>query len=239
MPIYHFHPLFIFIIKDVISLTCYILIASCIGSGEFWCGNLKMNNSTVLLCLQHAILYFGVLYNFNYDQIFYLNNLIFFLIGQESTYLCLVVLMLHWPNFCIIVIADDFDRSINEAIKITKYGIHLFIIHPVPIFVCSWCVCVSVCLFKKEKWPRPIILISLYCVLTAYVLISSSDRNNHPQNLIIGEKQDQNLKLQLMVIGVVLHMPLNIWILVRYLQNHLTLMILRKIIKLMHWIEGV
>lgn len=144
-----FRLFFIFIIKEVISLPCFILIASCIGSDEFWWGNLKMNNSTVSLCLQNAILYFGDLYNFKYDQNFHLNYLIFFLIGQESTYWCLV-LMLHWPNFCIIVIADDFDRSINEAIKITKYGINLFIIHPVPIFVCSWCVCVCVSILERK-----------------------------------------------------------------------------------------
>jgi hypothetical protein len=46
-----------------------------------------------------------------------------FLVGQQSSYIQSIHYVLVYTNltFAIIVVADDYDRSINEAIKVTKY----------------------------------------------------------------------------------------------------------------------
>lgn len=47
-------------------------------------------------------------------------------------------------------------------------------LHPVPIFGCSWCMYVCVCVYSGErKGQRPIILFCLCPVLMAYVSVSS------------------------------------------------------------------
>lgn len=56
---------------------------------------------------------------------------LFCLVGQKLTYFLSISICWFYIDltFDIAVIADDYDRSISEAIKITKYGIHLLILH--------------------------------------------------------------------------------------------------------------
>lgn len=67
------------------------------------------------------------------------------------------------------VIADDYDRSINEAIKITKYDIHLnlYLSRPVlDLFV--------------FKWANSIMVICTH----GTKICPFSDRNRRPQNYL-------------------------------------------------------
>lgn len=83
----------------------------------------------VSVCMQDASSYIGigilVLLSLSYN--YPLKLPIFFLVGWELSYSPSNFIFWWSTNltFGMNVIADDYDRSINEAIKITKYEVHL------------------------------------------------------------------------------------------------------------------
>jgi len=93
----------------------------------------------------------------------------------QKTTMCL-----FYPNltFEITVIADDYDQSIKEAIKVTKYVLISFL--------SLLCICVMQC----GEGDELVIFVHLFHLLRAYVSVSSfSGRNSHLQNICPGQNR--------------------------------------------------
>lgn len=119
------------------------------------------------------------------------------------------------------VFTDDYDRSISEAIKITKY--ELYYVFLILLFIYSF-------------FPLPTCIINFIKILSIFYFLIGG--NHHHQSLFAEEKVLSNPKLQQMVNGLVLHMPLNMALSVWQSLVHLVLTILMKSINLNYWIGG-